>query len=125
MKEVILLDLFKDLIRKRIKEKFNTIENFSKHMNIPRTTVNFILKNGVSLSNYGMVSKILKELDIVLEKRELIKITVLETSFMTARGACEAICEEIGAEPVQCIGNKFVIYRMARAKDNRKIELPK
>ena len=64
MKEVILLDLFKDLIRKRIKEKFNTIENFSKHMNIPRTTVNFILKNGVSLSNYGMVSTILKELDI-------------------------------------------------------------
>lgn len=63
-KEVILLDLYKDLIRKRIKEKFNTIENFSKHTNIPRTTVNFILKNGVSLSNYGMVSTILKELDI-------------------------------------------------------------
>ena len=64
IKEVILLDLYKDLIRKRIKEKFNTIENFSKHMNIPRTTVNFILKNGISLSNYGMVSTILKELDI-------------------------------------------------------------
>ena len=61
---MILLDLYKDLIRKRIKEKFNTIENFSKHTNIPRTTINFILKNGVSLSNYGMVSKILKELDI-------------------------------------------------------------
>lgn len=64
IKEVIFLDLYKDLIRKRIKEKFNTIENFSKHTNIPRTTINFILKNGVSLSNYGMVSKILKELDI-------------------------------------------------------------
>jgi len=59
-----LLDLYKNLIRKRIKEKFNTIENFSRHTNIPRTTINFILKNGVSLSNYGMVSKILKELDI-------------------------------------------------------------
>lgn len=59
-----MLDLYKDLIRKRIKEKFNTIENFSKHTNIPRTTINFILKKGVSLSNYGMVSKILKELDI-------------------------------------------------------------
>ena len=58
------LDLYKDLIRKRIKEKFNTIENFSKHTSIPRTTVNFILKNGVSLSNYGMVTTILKELDI-------------------------------------------------------------
>jgi len=58
------LDLYKDLIRRRIKEKFSTIENFSKHTNIPRTTINFILKNGVSLSNYGMVSKILKELEI-------------------------------------------------------------
>ena len=64
LKDVILLDLFKDIIRKRIKEKFSTIENFSKHTNIPRTTINFILKNGVSLSNYGMVCKILKELDI-------------------------------------------------------------
>ena len=58
------MDLYKDLIRRRIKEKFNTIENFSKHTNIPRTTINFILKNGVSVSNYGMVSTILKELDI-------------------------------------------------------------
>ncbi len=64
IKEVILMDQYKDLIRKRIKEKFGTIENFSKHTNIPRTTINFILKNGVSVSNYGMVSKILKELDI-------------------------------------------------------------
>ncbi len=72
----------------------------------------------------GINEEILKELDIVLEKRELIKLTVLETSFMSARGACEEVCEQIGAEPVQCIGNKFVIYRRARAKDNRKIELP-
>ena len=73
----------------------------------------------------GINEEILKELDIVLEKRELIKITVLETSFMTTRGACEAVCDKIGVEPVQCIGNKFVIYRMAREKDNRKIVLPK
>ena len=73
----------------------------------------------------GITDEIVKEIDIVLEKRELIKITVLETSFMTARGACEAICEEIGAEPVQCIGSKFVIYRRAKDKNNRKIELPR
>ncbi len=73
----------------------------------------------------GLNDEIIKELDIVLEKRELIKITVLETSFMSSRSACEAICEETGAEPVQCIGNKVVVYRQARAKDNRKIELPK
>lgn len=63
-KEVIKLDIYIDLIRKRIKEKFGTIENFSKHIDIPRTTINFILKKGISSSNYGMVNKILKELDI-------------------------------------------------------------
>ena len=73
----------------------------------------------------GLNDEIIKELDIVLEKRELIKVTVLETAFMSARGACEAVCEEIGAEPVQCIGRKFVIYRRAKGKENRKIELPK
>ncbi len=61
---MIILDLYKDLIRKRIKEKFRTIENFSKHTDIPRTTINFILKNGIFSSSYGMVSKILKELEI-------------------------------------------------------------
>ena len=73
----------------------------------------------------GLNDEIVKELDIVLEKRELIKVTVLETAFISARGACEAICEEIGAEPVQCIGNKFVVYRRAKDKNNRKIELPR
>ena len=56
--------MYKELIRKKIKEKFRTIENFSKHIDIPRTTINFILKNGVATSNYGMISKILKELEI-------------------------------------------------------------
>ncbi len=62
--EVITLDLYKDLIRRRIKEKFKTIENFSKYTGIPRTTINFILKNGVGASNYDMVCKILGVLDI-------------------------------------------------------------
>ena len=56
--------MYKDLIRKRIKEKFGTIENFSRHIDIPRTTINFILKKGISSSNYGMVNRILKELEI-------------------------------------------------------------
>lgn len=58
------MDIYIELIRKRIKEKFKTIENFAKHIGIPRTTINFILKNGVGSSNYTMVMKILKTLDI-------------------------------------------------------------
>ena len=59
-----MLDLYKELIRKRIKEKFKTIENFAQYIGIPRTTVNFILKNGVGSSNYNMVMKIFDTLDI-------------------------------------------------------------
>jgi len=58
------MDLYKNLIRKRIKEKFKTIENFAKFIDIPRTTINFILKNGVGSSNYNMVMKIFDTLDI-------------------------------------------------------------
>ena len=48
--------------------------------------------------------------------------TVLQNSPMTARDAIAALCEGTNAEPVQCIGNRFVIYR-AREKDP-KIVLP-
>ena len=44
-------------------------------------------------------------------------------SMLTAREACEELCERCGAEPVQCIGTKFVLYRR-NAKEPR-IELPK
>ena len=36
-----------------------------------------------------------------------------------------ALCEATGAEAVQCIGSKFVVYRQARDKDKRKIVLVK
>ena len=42
---------------------------------------------------------------------------------LTAREACEELCERCGAEPVQCIGTKFVLYR--RNAKEPKIELPK
>lgn len=56
----------KELIRKRIKEKFKTIDNFAKHIGVPRTTLNFVLKTGIGSSKYDTVCKILKELDIQL-----------------------------------------------------------
>ena len=37
-----------------------------------------------------------------------------EAPYDTAREACGELCELVHAEPVQCIGNKFVIYRPAR-----------
>ena len=52
--------------------------------------------------------------------KELIKGKVLETSLLTARGACAQLAEECGAEPVQFIGSKFVLY-----KENKEIDKEK
>lgn len=63
-----------------------------------------------------------KQVDDALKARELIKITVLETSDYSAREASDLLCEKLKCEGVQAIGRKFVLYR--RSKDNAKIELP-
>ena len=46
-----------------------------------------------------------------LRARELIKLRVLEYSGYTAREAAEALAEQTGAEVVQVIGSRFVLYR--------------
>ncbi|MBC8535706.1 ribosome assembly RNA-binding protein YhbY [Feifania hominis] len=61
------------------------------------------------------------EIGEALEKRELIKCTVLETAMLTARQAAEAVAEATGADVVQCIGSRFVLYR--ESKKNKLIEL--
>ena len=81
-------------------------------------------KNAIfQIGKGGVTDEIVSELRLALEKRELIKVTVLETAFMTPREACAIVCEKIGAEAVQCIGNKFVIYKESR--DNKEIILPR
>lgn len=58
------MEIYKDLIRKQIKEKYGTIDKFANAINVPRTTVNFVLKKGIEASNYGMINKIFKALNI-------------------------------------------------------------
>ncbi|MBR4069111.1 MAG: ribosome assembly RNA-binding protein YhbY [Clostridia bacterium] len=67
----------------------------------------FIGKDGV---NDGTV----KEAYDALEARELIKCVVQQNCELTAREALEELCSRLGAEPVQCIGRRFVMYRESR-----------
>lgn len=69
----------------------------------------------------GVGEAMLEQLGMALDARELIKITVLETADMTAREACDILCQALGAEPVQCIGRKVTIYR--RNEKEPKIQL--
>lgn len=58
-----------------------------------------------------------------LEKNELIKVTVLENSDLSPREVSDSICEMLGCEGVQAIGNKFVLYK--KSKKDPKIVLPR
>ena len=77
-------------------------------------TILYIGKEGISANT-------IKQAYDALEARELIKCGVQRGAPMDAREACQSLCEQTGAEPVQCIGSRFVIYRQSR--DNQKIFL--
>ena len=69
----------------------------------------------------GISESMVQQVKDALEARELVKITVLKNSMLDTREACEEMAERTGAEPVQVIGNRFVLYK--RSKENQKIFL--
>ena len=69
----------------------------------------------------GVSGSLIAEADTVLTAKELVKGQVLESALLTAREACDAICEATGADGVQTVGSKFVIYRFSqKCEDERK-----
>ncbi|MCX7657438.1 MAG: YhbY family RNA-binding protein [Oscillospiraceae bacterium] len=51
------------------------------------------------------------QVDDALRAREIVKIKVLENSLYTAREAAGQLSEMTGADVVQVIGNRFVLYK--------------
>ncbi len=62
----------------------------------------------------GITDNTIKECYDALEARELIKGCVQQGAPVTAREALTALCEKTGAEPIQQIGRRFVMYRPSR-----------
>lgn len=71
----------------------------------------------------GLGDTIYKQAADALKARELIKGKVLETCEFTSREAADTIAEKTGADVVQVIGYKFILYK--RNPDEPKITLPK
>jgi len=69
----------------------------------------------------GVTDGTVKEAYDALEARELIKCVVQQNCELTAREALDELCTRLGAEPVQCIGRRFVMYRESRK--NKQISL--
>lgn len=71
----------------------------------------------------GINDQLIKQVSDALEARELIKLRVLETSPVTSREAAEEIATATGADVVQVIGYRFVLYK--ESKENKRIVLVK
>ncbi|MBO2527542.1 MAG: hypothetical protein CW335_05115 [Clostridiales bacterium] len=64
----------------------------------------------------GVTESVISEAARQLEARELVKGRVLEAALMTSREACDALCEALKADGIQCIGSKFVLYKKSEKK---------
>lgn len=59
----------------------------------------------------------IKSVDEALEKRELIKLALLETASVDAKEAARIFADATHAEVIQCIGRRFVLYRKSEKED--------
>lgn len=73
-------------------------------------------KGGVSPELTNSVSE-------ALEKRELIKLTILKNCLYDVKDVAEMLAERTHADVIQVIGRRFVLYR--ESKEDPVIRLPK
>ena len=70
----------------------------------------------------GINDNLVKSLSDALDKREIIKISVLDNSPDDVKEVGIALSEELKAEFICAIGKKVVLYRYSKRKDVNHIE---
>lgn len=77
----------------------------------------------VQIGKNDLSDTAIAQADETIEKRELIKCAVLDGSGLDAKDAAQGLAEALGAEVVQVIGNRFVLFRRSRRTDIEHIAL--
>ena len=77
----------------------------------------------VYIGKAGETENVVKEIDMCLEARELVKVKLQEGCDLTPKDVANDVAARLGAEFVQAIGRKFTLYR--QSKENKQIELPR
>ena len=82
-----------------------------------------IRKNANGLATIFQIGKgdigenMIEAVDAALEQRELIKLSGLDPANISAKEAANALAEATGAEVIQCIGRKLVLYRKKKEQE--------
>ena len=66
------------------------------------------LNTELQIGKSGITENVVRQAEEALAARELIKGRVLDNSLLSAR---DALCEACGADGVQVIGSKFVLFK--------------
>lgn len=75
------------------------------------------------IGKFGLTDNVIKQIDVCLEARELVKVKLQEGCDLKAKDVANDVAEALGAEFVQAIGHKFTLYR--ESKENKQIALPR
>ena len=81
------------------------------------------LKPTVMIGKEELTPAVLSSIDAYLSAHELVKVQIQEGAILDPKETANEVAEELGAEFVQAIGRKFVLYRQASDPDKRKIVL--
>lgn len=71
------------------------------------------LETTLMVGKEGLSDAVIAEAERLLDAKELVKGKVLESAMLSPREVSEAICEATGADGIQIVGTKFVIYRVS------------
>ncbi len=77
----------------------------------------------VYIGKNDVTENVINEIDTLLEHRELVKVKMQEGCSLDPKDVANEIADILGAEFVQAIGRRFVLYR--ESKDNKTIILPR
>ena len=81
------------------------------------------VKPTVMIGKDELTPAVLAAIDDNLAAHELVKVQIQEGAFLDPKETANEVAEELGAEFVQAIGRRFVLYRRAADPDKRKIFL--
>ncbi len=77
----------------------------------------------LNIGKGGYSPEIVDELDRILEKRELVKVQLLQNCLEDIKEMASILSDRTHSEVVQVIGRRIVFYR--ESKENKEIVLPK
>ena len=77
------------------------------------------LETTLMVGKGGVTESVIAEAATQLEARELVKGRVLEAALLSAREVSDTLCEALGADGIQCVGSKFVIYKKSQKRRRR------